>query len=92
MKLVSFTHNGGAMRGGVLQDDFVQPLRASLSPATQSALGHLRGRSGSNATAMVARWRRDGHQDCTAQNIGEPNAHNRVMQGERQTQCLLLAF
>jgi 2-keto-4-pentenoate hydratase/2-oxohepta-3-ene-1,7-dioic acid hydratase in catechol pathway len=29
MKLVSFTHRGSAIRGGVLQDDFVQPLRAS---------------------------------------------------------------
>jgi 2-keto-4-pentenoate hydratase/2-oxohepta-3-ene-1,7-dioic acid hydratase in catechol pathway len=27
MKLVSFTHNGGAIRGGVLQGEFVQPLR-----------------------------------------------------------------
>ncbi len=29
MKLVSFTHNGGEIRGGVLQGEWVQPLRRS---------------------------------------------------------------
>jgi 2-keto-4-pentenoate hydratase/2-oxohepta-3-ene-1,7-dioic acid hydratase in catechol pathway len=29
MKLVSFTHNDGVIRGGLLQDQFVQPLRHS---------------------------------------------------------------
>ncbi len=38
MKFVSFTHNGGPIRGGVLHDDFVQPLR--ITPG-DDVLAHI---------------------------------------------------
>jgi 2-keto-4-pentenoate hydratase/2-oxohepta-3-ene-1,7-dioic acid hydratase in catechol pathway len=47
MKLVSFTHKGSAIRGGVLQGDFVQPLRRSYG---DEVLAHIASGETSPAT------------------------------------------